>query len=108
MRPTRLHIKLLQYASHLTGWYKSSFSGGTSGDCLEVNDSACPAHLPVGDSKNYTGPAVVFPAAAWTAFVDSLGGPRLGEQTLLGLGLGLGLDQDSSVSQSLELGADIV
>ncbi|MEU5002110.1 DUF397 domain-containing protein [Streptomyces sp. NPDC021622] len=74
MRPTRLPNKLLQHASHLTDWRKSSYSGGTSGDCLEVNDSACPAHLPVRDSKNPTGPAILFPADAWTTFVDSLSG----------------------------------
>ncbi|MGB8941080.1 MAG: DUF397 domain-containing protein [Streptomyces sp.] len=72
MRPTRLPNKLRQQASHLTGWCRSSYSGGTSGDYLEVNDSACPAHLPVRDSKNPTGPAILFPAGTWTAFVDSL------------------------------------
>lgn len=53
-------------------WRKSTYSGGDSGDCLEVNDDACAAHLPVRDSKNPTGPAILFPATAWTAFVDSL------------------------------------
>ncbi|MGW7073039.1 DUF397 domain-containing protein [Streptomyces sp. NPDC054855] len=55
----------------MSGWRKSSYSGGTSGDCREVNDSACPAHLPVRDSKNPTGPATLFPADAGTTFVDS-------------------------------------
>ncbi|MGW7411464.1 DUF397 domain-containing protein [Streptomyces sp. NPDC054863] len=53
-------------------WRKSSYSGGSSGDCLEVNDSACPSHLPVRDSKNPTGPAILFPTTAWTSFIDSL------------------------------------
>ncbi|MFJ9178818.1 DUF397 domain-containing protein [Streptomyces sp. NPDC102360] len=55
-------------------WRKSTYSGGDSGDCLEVNDAACTAHLPVRDSKNPTGPAVVFSGGAWTAFVTSLKG----------------------------------
>lgn len=79
-------------------WRKSSYSGGTSGDCLEVtsptayatwrkstyssgsqeaclgvNDAACHAHahVPVRDSKNPQGPAIVFGAHAWTAFITS-------------------------------------
>ncbi|AWK08939.1 DUF397 domain-containing protein [Streptomyces spongiicola] len=52
-------------------WRKSSHSGGSSGDCLEVGD-ICTACVPVRDSKNPHGPAVVFGATAWTAFVDSL------------------------------------
>ncbi|MCZ7459974.1 DUF397 domain-containing protein [Streptomyces sp. WMMC940] len=52
-------------------WRKSSHSGGSSGDCLEVNDS-CAARVPVRDSKNPDGPAVVFGPLAWTAFVGSL------------------------------------
>ncbi|MPY62781.1 DUF397 domain-containing protein, partial [Streptomyces spongiae] len=32
-----------------------------------------PTHIPVRDSKNPTGPALLFPAPAWQAFVTSLG-----------------------------------
>ncbi|MHC0432192.1 DUF397 domain-containing protein [Streptomyces sp. O3] len=52
-------------------WRKSTYSGGESGDCLEVND-ICPACVPVRDSKNPHGPALVFGPAAWTAFVASV------------------------------------
>lgn len=54
-------------------WRKSTYSGGESGDCLEVNDAACQAHahVPVRDSKNPQGPAIVFGASAWTAFITS-------------------------------------
>ncbi|MFF7179400.1 DUF397 domain-containing protein [Streptomyces sp. NPDC008121] len=55
-------------------WRKSSYSGGSSGDCLEVNDAACSAHVPVRDSKNPTGPALVFSATAWAAFVGGVKG----------------------------------
>ncbi|RFU84365.1 DUF397 domain-containing protein [Streptomyces triticagri] len=54
-------------------WRKSSYSGASSGDCLEVNDAPAPARIPVRDSKNPTGPAIVFSAPAWTSFVESLG-----------------------------------
>lgn len=52
-------------------WRKSSYSGGNSGDCLEVND-ACTACVPVRDSKNPTGPTIEFAATAWTPFVGAL------------------------------------
>ena len=55
-------------------WRKSTRSGQT-GDCVEV------AFLPddriaVRDSKNRTGPALIFTAAEWSAFT---GGVRDGE-----------------------------
>ncbi|WP_418958955.1 DUF397 domain-containing protein [Streptomyces tritici] len=53
-------------------WRKSSYSGGESGACLEVNDAACPAHVPVRDSKNPTGPALLIGVAAWAPFVDAV------------------------------------
>ncbi|MFB8269268.1 DUF397 domain-containing protein [Streptomyces sp. NPDC055955] len=59
-------------ASVLPMWRKSSYSGGESGQCLEVNDRARPAHVPVRDSKNPHGPAVVFTSGAWTAFVGAV------------------------------------
>ncbi|MFD0146360.1 MULTISPECIES: DUF397 domain-containing protein [unclassified Streptomyces] len=67
-------------ASVLPDWRKSSYSGGSSGDCLEVSDAARPAHVPVRDSKNPTGPALLLPAAAWTAFVDGVKGASLGHR----------------------------
>ncbi|GGL56682.1 toxin [Streptomyces anthocyanicus] len=71
-------------------WYKSSYSGGSGDNCLEVarwrksthsgGDGAdCveiatghPAAVPVRDSKNPYGPELSFRADAWTAFVESL------------------------------------
>ncbi|MGW4753476.1 DUF397 domain-containing protein [Streptomyces chartreusis] len=58
--------------SALIAWRKSSYSGGSSGSCLEVNDAARPTHIPVRDSKTPTGPAIVFSASAWTEFVAAL------------------------------------
>ncbi|MFF5934635.1 DUF397 domain-containing protein [Streptomyces sp. NPDC012508] len=67
-------------ASVLPSWRKSSYSGGSSGECLEVSDAARPARVPVRDNKNPTGPALLFPAAAWAAFVDGVKGSSLGHR----------------------------
>jgi hypothetical protein len=61
----------LEVSDAYAAWRKSSYSGGDSGNCLEVND-ACTAHVPVRDSKNPTGPAVVFAPTAWAPFVDAV------------------------------------
>ncbi|MFG3304237.1 DUF397 domain-containing protein [Streptomyces wuyuanensis] len=52
-------------------WRKSSYSGGSSGDCLEIGESGATC-VPVRDSKNPHGPALVFGPSAWTAFVGAL------------------------------------
>ncbi len=56
-------------------WIKSSYSGPTGGNCVEV------AFLPDGDvavrnSRHSDGPALVFTKSEWEAF---LGGARDGE-----------------------------
>ncbi|MFG3206171.1 DUF397 domain-containing protein [Streptomyces sp. NPDC048192] len=56
----------------VTVWRKSSYSGESGGNCLEVDDTPAPTHVPVRDSKNPAGPAVVFSASAWAAFVGAL------------------------------------
>jgi hypothetical protein len=50
-------------------WRKSSLSGSDGSNCVEV------AHLHGGrravrDSKDRSGPALVFTPAEWTAFLD--------------------------------------
>ncbi|MBT2421427.1 DUF397 domain-containing protein [Streptomyces sp. ISL-22] len=52
-------------------WRKSSYSNGSGGDCVEVAHNL-PGIVPVRDSKNAEGPALVFPHQAWALFVDSL------------------------------------
>ena len=52
-------------------WHKSSYSGGSGGDCLEVADGH-PGAVPVRDSKVPDGPALVFRTAAWSSFVANL------------------------------------
>ncbi|MDH6579824.1 DUF397 domain-containing protein [Kitasatospora sp. MAP5-34] len=51
-------------------WRKSSFSGAQS-DCVEIADGV-PGVVPVRDSKNPDGPALVFPADAWRVFVTGV------------------------------------
>jgi hypothetical protein len=57
-----------EYDLDATTWYKSSYSGGTGDDCLEVADGH-PTLIPVRDSKTPLGPKLVFRAEAWSAFV---------------------------------------
>ncbi len=52
-------------------WRKSSYSNQDGGECVEVADGF-PGAVPVRDSKNAEGPALVVPAAAWRAFVDHI------------------------------------
>ncbi|MEU8270568.1 DUF397 domain-containing protein [Sphaerisporangium sp. NPDC049002] len=48
-------------------WFKSSYSGSSGGDCVEV--AALPgARVGVRDSKDPGGPALVFTAGEWTDF----------------------------------------
>ncbi|MFE1379048.1 DUF397 domain-containing protein [Streptomyces sp. NPDC058740] len=54
-------------------WRKSSYSNGEGGNCLEVLDGI-PGIVPVRDSKNPSGPALAVPAAAWSVFVAAVKG----------------------------------
>ncbi|MDX3535173.1 DUF397 domain-containing protein [Streptomyces sp. MB09-01] len=57
---------------HLTGvkWRKSSYSGDTGGQCVEV--AAQPALVAVRDSKNPEGPFFTVRPAAFSAFVRAV------------------------------------
>lgn len=67
-------------------WFKSSYSSGQGGDCLEVaydwrkssyQGGDCvevathPAAVHIRDSKVTDGPVLTVPSAAWTAFLDA-------------------------------------
>lgn len=52
-------------------WRKSSYSNGDGGDCVEVVDDL-PGVVPVRDSKDPHGPALIFPVAAWSSFVSAV------------------------------------
>nr|WP_202487415.1 DUF397 domain-containing protein [Streptomyces sp. SID8354] len=58
-------------------WRKSSYSNTNGGDCVEIADNI-PALVPVRDSKDPHGPALVFDAAAWAAFVGAVKGGQPG------------------------------
>ncbi|MFJ9583964.1 DUF397 domain-containing protein [Streptomyces acidicola] len=53
------------------GWRKSSYSGSEAGSCLEVLDNH-PSGVPVRDSKNPHGPALLFSAPGWSSFVTAV------------------------------------
>ncbi|MFI9122694.1 DUF397 domain-containing protein [Streptomyces bikiniensis] len=58
-------------------WRKSSYSNPDGGACVEVSDDFAPLVVPVRDSKNPNGPALVFPAGGWSSFVAAVKGGRL-------------------------------
>lgn len=54
-------------------WIKSSYSNGDGGDCLEWAPSAArTGTVPVRDSKDPHGPALLIPAAGWTSFITAV------------------------------------
>ncbi|MEU5638300.1 DUF397 domain-containing protein [Streptomyces milbemycinicus] len=54
-----------------TVWRKSSYSNTQGGSCVEVADGI-PGIVPLRDSKNPDGPALIFEAAVWTSFVQAV------------------------------------
>ena len=58
-------------------WRKSTHSNG-SGNCIEVADDFISGIIPVRDSKDPQGPALMFGAEAWSAFVQAVKDDRLG------------------------------
>jgi hypothetical protein len=57
-------------------WRKSSYSGGSgANNCVEVADNI-PGVVPVRDSKDPHGPALLFPAQAWAAFIEDVKADR--------------------------------
>ncbi|MFI7102880.1 DUF397 domain-containing protein [Streptomyces sp. NPDC050161] len=58
-------------------WRKSSYSNGDGGSCIEIREDL-PGIVPVRDSKNPDGPALVMGAGAWGRFVTAVKGGALG------------------------------
>lgn len=56
----------------LTGavWHKSTRSGGSGGNCVEVADNL-PNLVGVRDSKDTAGPTLTYPTACWSAFITA-------------------------------------
>ena len=53
-------------------WRKSSYSGSTGGDCVEAAPGFIPGVVPVRDSKDPHGPALLLTTAAFASFVASV------------------------------------
>jgi hypothetical protein len=51
-------------------WRKSSYSGGSGGDCIEIADQA--GRLLVRDTKDRVGAALRFSSAAWRRFIGQV------------------------------------
>jgi hypothetical protein len=47
-------------------WTKSSYSGGSAGNCVEVADDS--SAVLVRDTKDSTGPVLRFSSASWRRF----------------------------------------
>ncbi|MEU6166532.1 DUF397 domain-containing protein [Streptomyces tanashiensis] len=62
-----------QYDLTNAHWFKSSYSNGDGGDCVEVSHDFA-GIVPVRDSKVVDGPVLIVTAAAWSAFVADIGG----------------------------------
>lgn len=60
------------------GWVKSSYSNTDGGNCIEwaPATTATTGIVPVRDSKDPAGPALLFPADAFASFVSAV---RAGE-----------------------------
>jgi hypothetical protein len=52
-------------------WRKSSYSGGSGGNCVEVATNL-PGLVAVRDSKHPNGPVLVLPPTTWRAFTTTL------------------------------------
>ncbi|WP_116214539.1 DUF397 domain-containing protein [Streptomyces olivoreticuli] len=49
-------------------WRKSSYSTNGGPDCIEIGEGLADV-VPVRDSKDTNGPALVFERASWAAFI---------------------------------------
>ncbi|MFI0711403.1 DUF397 domain-containing protein [Streptomyces inhibens] len=51
-----------------SAWYKSSYSSGDTGNCIEIVDLS--SQVGIRDSKDKSRPALVVSTAVWSSFVD--------------------------------------
>ncbi|WP_340560513.1 DUF397 domain-containing protein [Streptomyces sp. GSL17-111] len=57
-------------------WHTSSYSGSAGGECVEVAE--CPGAVHVRDSKRRSGPVLSLRPQAWAAFVGFTSEPGRG------------------------------
>ena len=56
----------------VAAWRKSSYSDNADpNSCIEIADGF-PGVVPVRDSKDPEGPALLFPTASWSAFITAI------------------------------------
>ncbi|MER7404019.1 DUF397 domain-containing protein [Streptomyces sp. NPDC000070] len=60
-----------EYDPDSVTWLKSSYSGGSGGDCLETAHAHA-ALVPVRDSKHPSGQVLLFTTPAWCAFLTHI------------------------------------
>ncbi|AZS71713.1 DUF397 domain-containing protein [Streptomyces lydicus] len=63
----------VEFSRDLT-WTKSSHSDANGGECLEFSRALTQPHglVPVRDSKDPDGPALIFAAGDWSSFVSAI------------------------------------
>ncbi|SDS41300.1 DUF397 domain-containing protein [Actinoplanes derwentensis] len=66
-----MSIESASFDRRLATWKKSSRSGGSGGNCVEVA-SAPDGGWAIRDSKDPDGPFLLFTLAEWTAFVSGV------------------------------------
>lgn len=52
-------------------WRKSSYSSGSQGDCVEV--ALCPTTIHIRDSKDTSGPQLTLSPTVWAGFLAYVG-----------------------------------
>jgi len=62
---------MTRYGLPADRWTKSSYSGDVGAQCVEYQ-RVDGAQVAVGDSKDRSRGAFLFPLAAWASFVDAL------------------------------------
>ena len=60
-----------EYDLSNASWYKSSYSNGEGGNCVEVA-AGVPNLVPVRDSKVPAGPVLLVGSVAWAEFLGAL------------------------------------
>ncbi|MDW8806352.1 DUF397 domain-containing protein [Streptomyces scabiei] len=62
-----MSVDRARYEAYELAWFKSSYSAGDGGQCVEV--AVCPHVVHVRDSKDIARRGLAVDEAAWTAFV---------------------------------------
>ncbi|MGG7574130.1 DUF397 domain-containing protein [Streptomyces sirii] len=57
-----------------SAWFKSSYSNDTGGNCIEIADLTATRHagIAIRDSKNPSGPALLFDPASFADFISDV------------------------------------